>query len=86
MELCFQDNDTEMYLTRSEVKSVNTERFIRTLKKKMYKYNTLVSKIVYINKLDDIINECSNTYHSTVKVRPADVKSRPYIDFNREAI
>ena len=52
----------------------------------MYKYNTLVSKIVYINKLDDIINECSNTYHSTVKVRPADVKSRPYIDFNREAI
>ena len=52
----------------------------------MYKYNTLVSKIVYINKLDDIINEYGNTYHSTVKVRPVDVKSRPYIDFNKEAI
>ena len=43
---------------------------------------TLVSKIVYINKLDDIINKYNNTYHSTMK--PVDVKSSAYIDFKKE--
>ena len=44
-------------------KSVVAERFIRTLKTKIYKYMTLVSKNVYINKLDDIVSEYNNTYH-----------------------
>ena len=50
-----------MYLAYNEVKSVCTERFIRTLKNKIYKYMTSISKNVYIDKLDDIVNKYSNT-------------------------
>ena len=54
---CLKDNDIEMYSLHNEEKSVVAERFIRTLKTKIYKCMTSVSKIVYINKLDDIVNE-----------------------------
>ena len=56
------------------------ERFIRTLKTKIYKYMTSVSKNVYINKLDDTVNEYNNTYHRTIKMKPVDVKDNTYID------
>ena len=69
-----QDNYIEMYSTRNEGKSVVSERFIRTLMSKIYKYATSISKDVYIDKLDDIVNEYNNTYHSTIKMKPADVK------------
>ena len=52
-----------MYSIHNEGKSVVSERFIRTLKNKIYKYMTSVSKNVYIDKLDDIVNEYNNTYH-----------------------
>ena len=52
-----KDNDVEMYSIHNEGKSVVAERFIRTLKTKIYKYMTATSKNVYINKLDDIVNE-----------------------------
>ena len=52
-----QDNDIVMYSTNNEGKSVAAERFIRTLKSKIYKYMTSISKNVYIDKLDDIVNE-----------------------------
>ena len=55
-----KDNDIEMYSIHNEGKSVVAERFIRTLKTKIYKYMTSVSKNVYINKLDDIVNEYNN--------------------------
>ena len=45
-----------MFSIHNERKYVVTERFIRTLKNKIYKYMTSVSKNVYINKLDDIVN------------------------------
>ena len=45
-----------MYSTHNEEKSINTERFISTLKNKFYEYMTSISKNVYINKLDDIVN------------------------------
>ena len=64
-----------MYSTHNEGKSVITERFIRTLRNKIYKYMTSVSKNVYMDKLDDIINKYKNTYHSTIKMKPVDVKS-----------
>ena len=51
-----------VYSIRNERKSVVVERFIRTLKNKIYKYMTSVSKNVYINKLDDIVNKYSNAY------------------------
>ena len=63
-----------MYSTHNEVKSVVLERFIRTFKTKIYKYMTLVLKNVYIVKLADIVNKFNNTYHSTIKMKPADVK------------
>ena len=68
-----------MYSTHNEWKFVVVERFIRTLKKKIYKYMTSVSKNVYIDKLDDIVNKCNNTYHSTIKIKPVDVKSHTHI-------
>ena len=55
-----KDNDIEMYSTNNEGKSVVAERFIRTLKTKIYKYMTLISKNVYIDKLDDIVNQYNN--------------------------
>ena len=69
-----------MYSIHSEGKSVVTERFNRTLKTKIYKYMTSVSKNMYINKLDDIVGEYNSTYHRTIKMQPVDVKYNAYID------
>ena len=62
-----------MYSTYNEGKSVIAERFIKTLKNKIYIYMTSLSKNVYIDKLDDIVN----------KYKPADVQLSTYIDFNK---
>ena len=69
-----------MYSIHNEGKSVVAERFIRTLKNKVYKYMTSISKNVYIDKLDDIVNKCNNTYHRTIKMKPIYVKDNTYID------
>ena len=63
-----------MYSTNNEGKSVVAERFIRTLKRKIYKYMTSISKNVYIDKLNDIVDKYNNTYHTTIKMKPTDVK------------
>ena len=78
-----KDNDIEMYSTHNEDKSVLVERFIRTLKAKIYKYMTRISKNVYIDKLDDIVNKYNNTYHATIKMKPMVVKDNTYIDFKK---
>ena len=72
-----------MYLVHNEGKAVVAERF-RTLKTKIYKYMTAISKNVYIDKLDDIVNEYNNTYHRTIKTKPVDVEDDTYIDFKKE--
>ena len=69
-----------MYLMHSEEKSVVAERLIRTLKTKIYKYITSISKNVCIDKLNDIVKEYNNTYHRTIKMKPVDVKDNTYID------
>ena len=79
-----KDNDIDMYSIHDEGKSVFAERFIRTLKTKIYKHMTSVSKNVYINKSDDIVGEYNNTYHRTIKMKPVDVKDGRYIDFKKE--
>ena len=79
-----KDYDIEMYSLHNEGKYVVAERLIRTLKTKIYKYMTSVSKIVYIDKLDEIINEYNNTYHRTIKMKPIDVKDNTYFDFKKE--
>ena len=75
-----------MYSTNNEGKSVIAERFIRTLKSKIYKYMTSISKNVYINKLYDIVNEYNNTYHTTIKMKPIDVKDNTYINTSKKLI
>ena len=72
MKSWLQDNDIEIYSTYNKEKSVVTERLIRFLKNKIYKYMRSVSKNVYIDKLDDIVNKYSNTYNSTIKMNPVD--------------
>ena len=78
------DNDIVIYSTHNEGKSVVAERFIRTLKSKIYKYMTSISKNVYIDKLDDIVDEYNNTYHTTIKMKPIDVKDNTYINTSKE--
>ena len=73
-----------MYSTHNEGKSVVTERFIRTLKNKIPKYMTSRSKNVYNDKLDDIVNKYNTTYHSTIKMKPVDVKSSTYISSSKK--
>ena len=79
-----KDNNIERYSIDNEGKSVAAERFIRILKTKIYKYMTSVSKNVYIDKLDDIVDEYNNTYHKTIKMKPVDIKDNTYIDFKTE--
>ena len=76
----------EIYSTYNEEKSVVAQRFIRTLKNKIYKYMTSISKNVYIDKFDDIVNNHNSTYYSTIKIKAFDVNSSTYIDFNKENI
>ena len=73
-----------MYSTHNEGKSVIAERFIRTLKNKIYKYMISISKNVYIDKLDDIVKKYNNTYHTSIKMKPVDLKDNTYIDFKKE--
>ena len=73
-----------MYSTYNEGKSVVAERFIRTLKNKLYKHMTTVSKNVYYDVLDDIFKKYNNTRHSTIKMKPIDVKDNTSINTNKK--
>ena len=77
-------NDIEMYSTHNEDKSVVAERFIRTFKNKTYKYMTSVSQNVCVDKLNDIVNECYNTYDKTINIKPVDIKSNKYVNSSKE--
>ena len=70
-----------MYSIHNEGKSVVAERCIRTLKTKIYKYMTSVPKNVYIDKLDDIVDEYNNTHQRTIKIKPIYVKDNTLIDW-----
>ena len=84
MKSWLQDNDIKTYSTHNEENSVVAERFLRSLKNKIHKHMTSISKKVYIDKLADIVNKYNNTYYRTIKLKPVDVKSSTYIDFNKE--
>ena len=73
-----------MHSIHNEGKSVIAERFILTLKNNIYKYMTTISKNVYIDKSDDIVDEYNNTYHKTIKMKPVDIKDNTYTDFEKE--
>ena len=71
-----------MYSTYNEGKPVVTERFIRTLKKNIYKHMTTIGKNVYFDILYDIVKKYNNTYHKTIKMKPIDVKSDSSAEYN----
>ena len=73
-----------MYSTCNEGKSVVAERFIRTLKNKIFKHITAISKNVYFDVLGDIINKYNNTVHKTIKIKPVDITSDSYAEYNEE--
>ena len=85
-EKWLSDNDINIYSTYNEGKSVVAERFIRTLKNKLYKHMTATGKNVYYNVLDDVVDKYNNTKHSTIIMKPIDVKNnkRVYIDEHNE--
>ena len=75
-----------MYSTFNEGKSVVAERFVRTLKNKLYKHIAATGKNVYYDVLDDVVNEYNNTKHNTIKMKPIDVgdNKRVYTDEDNE--
>ena len=73
-----------MYSIYNEGKSVVDEGFIRTLKNKIYKHMTAISKNVYFDVLNDIVDEYNNTYHKTIKMKPIDVKNS-FAEYNEES-
>ena len=72
------DRGIDIYSTYNEGKSVIDERFIRTLKIKLYKYMTAISSDVYYDALDDIVDKYNKTYHNNIKKKPIDVMNNDY--------
>ena len=68
-----------MYSIHNEGKPVVAERFIRTLKNKIYKHMIAISKNVYFDVLGDIANKYNYTVHRTIKIKPIDVKDNTYV-------
>ena len=81
-EKWLSDNDINMYSTYNESKSVVAERFIRTLKNRLYKHMTATGKNVYYNVLDDVVNKYNNTKHSIIKMKPIDIKNNKRVDID----
>ena len=79
-----KNNDIEMYFTHNEGKSVVAERFIKSLKNKFYKHMTAIGKNIYFNVLDDIVKDYNNTIHSSIKMKPKDVKNNNIEEFNKK--
>ena len=79
-----KDNDVEMYSIYNKVKSFAAKRFIKTLKKKIFKHMTAISKNVYFDVLDDIVNKYNNKVHRTIKMKPTDVKDNTSLDSKKE--
>ena len=79
-------NNIEMYSTYNEGKSVAVERFIRTLKNKIFEHMTAISKNVYFVVLDDIINKYNNTVLRTIKMEPIEVTDDSYVKSNKDSM
>ena len=77
-------NNIEMHSTYNEGKPVVAERFTRTLKNKFFKHRTAISRNIYLDELDDIVNKCNNTVHRTIKTKPIDVTDDYYAECNED--
>ena len=79
-------NNIEVYSTHNEGKSVVVvERFIRTLKNRIFKHMTAVSKNIYFDALHDIVNKYNNMVHRTIKMKPINVTSDSYAEYNEDS-
>ena len=78
-------NNIEMYSTYNEGKSVVAERFIRTLKNKIFKHMTAVSENVSFDVLEDIVNKYNNTVYRSIKMKPIDVTSDSYAEYSEDS-
>ena len=72
-----------MYSTPNKGKSVVAGRFIRTYK--IYKHMTAISKNVYYDLLNNIVDEYNNAYHKTIKMKPIDVGDDSFAEYNEES-
>ena len=78
-------NNIEMFSTYNEGKSVFAERFIRTLKNKIFKHMTAISKNVYFDALDDIVNKYNNAVYITIKMKTIEVTDDSYAEYNEDS-
>ena len=74
-----------MYSTYYKRKSVVADRFIRTLKNMTFKHMTAISRNVYLDVLDDIVDIYNNTVHKTIKTKPIDVRDHCYAEYNENS-
>ena len=74
-----------MYSTQNEEKSVVAERFIRTLKNKISKHMAAISKDVYFDVLDNIVDEYSNTYYRPIKMKPIHAVDGSFAEYNEKS-
>ena len=80
-----KDNNINMYSTYNEGKSAVAEIFVRTLKNKFYKHMAAISKNVYFDVLDDIVDEYNSAYHKTIKMKPVDVGDDSFAEYNEKS-
>ena len=73
-----------MYSTYNEGKSVVAERFIRTLRNKIFKHMTAISKNAYFDVLDNNLNKYNNKVHRSIKMKRTDVTSNSYAEYNED--
>ena len=77
-------DNIEMHSIYNEGKSFVAERFIRTLKNKIFKHMTAISKNVYFDVLDHTVNQYNNTVHKTIKMKRIDVTDNYYAECNED--
>ena len=78
-------NNIEMYSSYNEGKSVAAKRSIRTLKNKIFKHMAAISKNVYFDVLEDIVNKYNNTVHRAIKMKPIGVTIDSFAEYNEES-
>ena len=78
-------NNIEMYSTYNEGKSVVAERFIRTLKNKIFKHMTAIQQNICFDVLHDIVDKYNSTVHRTIKVKSIEVTDDYYAEYNEIA-
>ena len=84
MKSWLQSNNIEIHSRNNKEKFVLSQRFIKTLKNKSYKYVNSILKNLYIGKIDDVVDKYNNICLSTIKMKSTDVKVRMCIDLEVE--